>query len=197
LDADDYLLNTDALRSMVELADEKTADVVSANFKELKNKVLSDSLYFSRYTADKNVLLPQDYEIPWYFFRNIYRKSFLVENGISFPDYLRGQDAVFLAQVLSLVAQIYICPKDLYVYRLPTMEKIDSSRKRRDYIRHFIKVLSYLQDLKFYQTISRYERLIRPFLEDNIRYIPEVCQNIRQLKYFEHWLRNQERMQDV
>jgi glycosyltransferase involved in cell wall biosynthesis len=189
LDADDYLLNTETLRHMVELADKNKANVVSANFKELRDGVLADSLCFGRYVTGQDSLLPQDYEIPWYFFRNIYKRKFLLENKINFPDYLRGQDAVFLAKVLSLVERIYIYPEYLYVYRLPDTERINNNRKRQDYVRHFIDVLSCLQDLKFYATVSRYERLLRPFLTKYIHCIPETCQNTLQLKYFEHLLK--------
>ncbi|GBR74968.1 glycosyl transferase GTA-type super family, partial [Candidatus Termititenax aidoneus] len=123
VDADDFLLNTDTLQHMVELADENKVDVVSANLKEFKYGNLFGCSFFGSYAVGQNILLPENYEIPWYFFRNIYRRKFLLENKISFPDYRRGQDVVFLAKVLSLVKYIYVCAEDLYVYRVSDAEE--------------------------------------------------------------------------
>jgi regulator of replication initiation timing len=59
---------------------------------------------------------PKDYGIPWAFYKNIYKKSFLDENNVRFPPFKRGVDPVFLAKALAEASKIYTVPVDLYGY---------------------------------------------------------------------------------
>ncbi|MDR1996974.1 MAG: glycosyltransferase [Candidatus Margulisbacteria bacterium] len=195
--ADDYLLEPAALEKMVALAEENTAKMVCANFKNDENGELKDNRYVRRYSGKEKLLPPEDYDIPWYFFRSIYRKSFLIREQIWFPDYLVGEDVIFLARVLIKVGQIYILPLDFYAYRIAGENKINTKPKMLAYIKHFIAVSEILNEPGFYNMFSRYERwLYLAFLwyipgAEWFSYVREACDsNGVWIRYFEHFLMN-------
>ena len=117
LDADDFFMDADALEKMYSLGSLNNADMVTANIKhDLANE--GDFVPFGpfHYYTSNDVILPEQYGIPWSFYKNIFKREFLVENNIYFPDLLRGQDPVFLAEALTKVDKIYVAATDLYAY---------------------------------------------------------------------------------
>ena len=140
LDSDDIFLCKNALCDMYEVAFKNNADMVSANLKGITlNGEIVENNILNTYDK-KEVITANDYGIPWEFYKNIYKKSFLDENNIIFPDLLRGQDPVFLSKVLSNIDKIYTVAVDLYGYRYPkrrSLYKINNYQKRFDYIIQF------------------------------------------------------------
>ena len=95
LDADDFLMDNDALERVYEIAKSNDADMVSGNMKVVDvDNNFSPHKDLDYYTED-SVILPEEYGIPWGFYKIIYKKDFLMKNKIYFPDLLRGQDPVF------------------------------------------------------------------------------------------------------
>jgi hypothetical protein len=114
------------------------------------------------YFTDYGVIQPQDYGIPWSFYKNIFKTTFLRENGIEFPDLLRGQDPVFLAEVLAKVDEIYAVPSDVYAYYyISGANQCNTSKKRYDHMMHYKMVFDYLSDSRFdrIRHLFRYEML--------------------------------------
>jgi len=146
IDADDIFVDPDALEKMYELANLHDADMVCANLKELLPN--GDLIYNSNYTKNNyyefkktEKIPPKDYGVPWAFYKNIYKKTFLDENNIRFKDLIRGQDPVFLAEVLVNVSEIYGIPKVLYAYLFPVKGKpylkVNTYKKKLHYITHY------------------------------------------------------------
>jgi glycosyltransferase involved in cell wall biosynthesis len=196
LDADDYYINTNALECMFETGIEKNSIMVTANLKNVKDKKLVDN-YYCKKIENLGIILPEDYGMPWYFYRSIYKKKFLKDNNIIFPNYLRGQDPIFLAKVLSKIEAIDTVPIDFYAYRYIPIKnnttKCNTKQKKIDYISHYIDVFSILSNPKFYNMITEYENNLKKFLkkeikeENEIRYILEACDNnIFLFKFFEN-----------
>jgi glycosyltransferase involved in cell wall biosynthesis len=169
IDSDDYILNENALERMAKIAFDKNADVVSANMRVYQNGKLNKVQYFKYYTdiIEKGEILPEEYGIPWYHVKNIFKKSFLDENGIKFPEYLRGQDPVFLAKVLSKVDLIHMIPLDFYAYNSydsQNKNKMDTDEKIIGYIKHYIDVICILEDSKFIKVKMDYIENLGNFL---------------------------------
>ncbi len=173
VDSDDFILEETAYEKLYEFASRKQADMVSANLKVFREgdvlqnnseEITLTNSDFSGEIKDESVLSPLEYGVPCHFQKNIYKKSFLDKHTIRFPDYLRGQDHVFLTKVLVNVHLIHGYPLDFYAYKLPSSNKIDSPVKERDYIKHFHDVLNLLKSSGFEETYYQYEDRLNKFL---------------------------------
>jgi glycosyltransferase involved in cell wall biosynthesis len=56
--------------------------------------------------------------LPWSHYCYLIRKSLILDNAVAYPDYLRGQDPVFLAQLLVKAEKIVFVPFTVYRYRI-------------------------------------------------------------------------------
>ncbi|MGN1322339.1 MAG: glycosyltransferase [Methanosphaera sp.] len=191
LDADDKYIDTYSLEKMYEYGYKNNADIICGNLKRISsegklednfNYVEGNYAYFPEY--DK--LTPQDYGIPWAFYKNIYRKKFLDENNIRFPDLKRGQDPVFLADVLTKADVIYTVPVYLYGYNYSASgganSKVNSHDKKLDYLEHFKETFRILEDNGFYNISQKYkERLILYLQLQNNRTDKELIQLVHEV----------------
>ena len=121
LDADDIYVDNDALEKLYNEGAKNNADMVAGNLKRtnLKGDLMDNFNYNAgnyAYFSEVGVISPKDYGIPWAFYKNIYKRSFLNQYNIRFPPYKRGVDPVFLARVLVKVSKIHTVPVDLYGY---------------------------------------------------------------------------------
>ncbi|MDE4078780.1 glycosyltransferase [Methanosphaera sp. Vir-13MRS] len=191
LDADDKYIDPYSLKKMYEYGYKNNADIICGNLKRISsegklednfNYVEGNYAYFPEY--DK--LTPQDYGIPWAFYKNIYRKKFLDENNIRFPDLKRGQDPVFLADVLTKADVIYTVPVYLYGYNYSASgganSKVNSHDKKLDYLEHFKETFRILEDNGFYNISQKYkERLILYLQLQNNRTDKELIQLVHEV----------------
>ena len=178
LDSDDEYLNEDALQLMYETAIEKNADMVSANLKGINlDGTLENNRNLKRFKSE-GFITPEEYGIPYSFYKNIFKKSFLVKNNIIFPDLLRGQDPVFLAEILTLTDKIPTVPVDLYGFRYSAKSdllKMNTYRKRYDYIKHFKDTFDILTASGFNTMKRNYEKKLKDFIKAfHNRYTKEV-----------------------
>ena len=183
LDSDDFYIDKNSLFQMFSAAKKSDSDMISANLKIVEKGELVESLNCIN-REKKCIVLPEDYGFPWYFYRSIFKRKFLLENDIRFPHYLRGQDPIFLAEILTKIEYIEHIPIDFYAYRyiLNTKTKFNTKQKKIDYISHFIDVFRILNDLKFFKMYNEYETHLKNFLKHEISkeeksYIMEACNN--------------------
>lgn len=155
LDADDIFIDSDALERMYAIADENDADIVSANLQFVtKDYSLKENRHYERgdyaYFDSQGEISPEDYGIPYAFYKNIFKKEFLDSNEIVFPDLLRGQDPVFLAKAFASTDVIYTCPVDLYGYNYSVgggvNNKMNNYIKKKSYVQHFRDACDILAD---------------------------------------------------
>ncbi len=146
LDADDVFLDNHALEVMYNFAIDNNADITSANlqfiekdytFKENWHYINGDYMYFACY----DFISPKDYGIPYAFYKNIFKRDFIIKNEISFPDLIRGQDPIFLAEALASTNKIYTVPLNFYGYNYSigggVNVKINDFNKKYSYMQHF------------------------------------------------------------
>ena len=168
LDSDDYYADKTALEKMYDVAVKNNANMVSANIKSftVKGKLITnDNLEeFDEYKS----ISPEDYGIPYTFGKNLYRRSFMIENKFMFPEYSRGEDPVFLANVLGHVDKIYCVPVILMGIRAAKYHgllKIDTPEKKLGYIKHFKDTFDILEENKFYDMRDRYKEKLFDYIK--------------------------------
>ena len=153
LDSDDVFIDSRALEKLYETAIENDADMASGNIKLIDSNDELSSFTALEYCTEPKTINPEDYGIPWSFYKSIYKTDFLKSNNIEFPDLLRGQDPVFLAEALSKVDKVHMVPVDVYAYYyINGANQCDTARKRHDHMMHYRMVFDYLSDSKFDRT---------------------------------------------
>ena len=146
LDADDIYIDKNALETMYDTAVKNNADIVSANLQFVKKDYsLRKNHHYERgdyiFFDEFGTIAPDDYGIPYAFYKNIFRRDFLDKHEIMFPDLLRGQDPVFLAEAFTNTEKIYTCPVVLYGYNYSVggglNNKMNNYQKKKSYVQHF------------------------------------------------------------
>ena len=115
LDSDDYYYETDALEKMYIAAKENKANVCSA-YKMLKswdNKVEDSSFIFPKPKHSTWIIFAESQNI-FGFTNFLFRKNFLCDNDISFPERFYFEDPIFLLRVLSIAEKFLLIPSILY-----------------------------------------------------------------------------------
>ena len=162
LDADDFFIDEDCLEKLYHVASKNDALMVTGNIKLVDDKDEFSPFTYLEYYEDYKVIKPEEYGIPWSFYKNIYKTSFIQENNIIFPDLIRGQDPVFLAEILSKIDKIYAVPTDVYAYfYINGANQCNTHRKRYDHMMHYRMVFDYLSESRFDEIrhLFRYEMI--------------------------------------
>lgn len=164
LDSDDIYIDNISLEVMYGTAKLHDADIVSANLCSFTPKRY---LLNKRHNCHKNIcfddyceISPKDYGIPWSFYKNIFKREIIEKYHIRFPDLLRGQDPVFLAEFLSKVDKIYGVPITFYGYVLSPYgtNLLNTSIKKYHYFIHYKEVFAILDENDFEKTSKLYKR---------------------------------------
>lgn len=174
LDSDDIFIDKTALEQMYNVAIEDNASMISANLKVID---LNGELIINRNLrrfSEHEILKPGDYGIPYSFYKNIFKREFIIENDFKFPDLLRGQDPVFFAEILSKLDTFSTVPVDFYALRSAgnNFGKINSFRKKHDYIEHFRQVFEILENSGFDKLVDEYKQQLFYYLKS-----PENSEN--------------------
>lgn len=190
LDSDDIFLDEDALEKMYNSAKENNADMVCGNLKWINQDYTVDKYYDYvntkyAYAFKEEEKTTQEYGIPFAFYKNIFKKEFLNQHNIRFPNMRAGEDPIFMANVLTNTDKCYMVPVDLYGYNHSigggVNEKIDSYDKKYSYIIHFKEIFDIFKKNNFNSALSLYKNeFIRYYLiySDNMQ-DPEIIEIIR------------------
>ncbi len=166
LDADDFFIDEDALERLYEVANENNANMVSGNIKLVDGEGNYHPFKDMDYYNEDSKIKPEEYGIPWAFYKSIYKKDFLMENNIYFPDLIRGQDPVFLAEVLSKVDSIFTVNTDVYAYYyIDGADKCNTFQKRHAHIEHFKYIFNYFSDPKFKEVKEQFKYKMFVFID--------------------------------
>lgn len=167
LDSDDMFIDDTALEQMYNIAIRDNTNMVSANLKVID---LDGELIINKNLktfSQQEILKPEDYGIPYSFYKNIFKREFIIKNDFKFPDLLRGQDPVFLAEILSKLDKFSTVPVDFYALRSVgnNFGKINSFRKKHDYIEHFRQVFEILENSGFDNVADEYKQQLFYYLK--------------------------------
>ncbi len=205
LDADDFFIDNDALKRLYEVADKNYANMVSGNIKLVDSENNYHHFKDMDYYYEDSKIKPEEYGIPWAFYKSIYKKDFLMDNEIYFPDLIRGQDPVFLAEVLSKIDAVYTVNVDVYAYYyIDGADKCNTFEKRHAHIEHFKYIFDYFSNPKFKKVKEAFKYKLFIFIdmmglegaEDTLNSIRDVfsdnpslvkeCENFYYGKFFDN-----------
>ena len=161
LDSDDQMVDNDALNQLYTEAKKNNVDMVSGGIQFVDKGKISYEFSCFKPITELKLRSVGDYCLPWYFYKNIFKRSLLIENNIRFPDLLRGQDPIFLVEILSHLDNFLEVPVLYYSYVTPDYIKVDNSLKYYDYFVHYYLVFKLLMaDKKFKNAILRYSEIL-------------------------------------
>lgn len=178
LDADDIFIDERSLELLYDVANENDADMVCGNLKKMTHdRVLHDNPNCPEgnyYCFDEYCTIdPNEYGVPWAFYKNIYKRSFLNENNIRFRDLIRGQDPVFLADILANVDVVYGVPVDFYAYMFPVpgrpYSKVNTPTKKLHYITHYKDTFDIFEEAGLYPLSEQYKPKFIKYLNYSIK----------------------------
>ena len=150
LDSDDIFIEVDALERLYQVAHENDANMVSGNLIIWDGDKDFVPIKFMKYYDKEEIILPEDYGIPFSFTKAIFKRKFLTDNKIRFPLLTKGEDPVFLAEILSKLDCLYAVPVDVYAYRyIDGSVKYNSYKNYHDQVSHYKMVFDYMSDSKF------------------------------------------------
>ena len=176
LDADDIFVDKEALEKMYQFGIENDANMVGANLKRVSPKgVLEDNFNYKdgnyAFFSEFGIIPPNEYGVPWAFYKNIFKRDFLNKYNIRFPDLKRGQDPVLLAEVLVNLDKIATVPVDLYGYNYAVgggaNSKVNDYTKKYDFIKHYKDTFEILENAGFDAISNKYKKLLAIHLKLN------------------------------
>lgn len=182
LDADDIFIDENALEKMYDAAINNNSNIVSANLQFITNsyKIKDNPHYFrGDYNCfyDESEISPNDYGIPYAFYKNIFKKEFLDSNNIRFPDLLRGQDPVFLSEVFANTETIHTLPLNLYGYNYSigggVNKKVNNYEKKESYIKHFKLSCDILKEANLTEISNQYKTHFSKYLNWDVNNLDE------------------------
>lgn len=118
LDSDDCIYDQTALSRLYEKAVQKNANVCGGNclfFNRQENRIFQPTS--PEYVFQKEGFIEyKNYQFHYGFWRFLYKRSFLVENELFFPDLRRYQDPPFMISTLNRAGFFYVIPSIVYRY---------------------------------------------------------------------------------
>ncbi|WP_346661433.1 glycosyltransferase [uncultured Methanobrevibacter sp.] len=161
LDSDDYIVDKDAYRQLYFEAKKRNMDMVSGGIQFVNGNRISYEFKTFKPITELNFRKVEDYGVLWYFYKNMFKRDFIISNHIKFPDLLRGQDPVFLCEFLSRLDKFLEVPVLYYSYNAPSESKLNNSSKYHDYFLHFYQVfLLLIPQKKFSKLILEYAKIL-------------------------------------
>jgi len=123
LDSDD-LLAQDALSLMVEIAEEKNADIIVGNMAVLMDEgyeltSYTNGLFINWQQIDEENLrcLPANLYAAGSVCHKLFRRELLMEEGIRFPEGIYWEDNAFSMEAWIVSKRIFACPEVIYLQR--------------------------------------------------------------------------------
>lgn len=135
MDADDFYPSKDTLKHLYAACKKYGTLISGGSLNQYRDgQLIKDSTKFERgYTFKKSCKMTfEEYQFDYGYWRFIYNRQFLVEQGIVFPDYLRQQDPPFFLKAMITAGEFYALEEPTYVYRLDHKNITWNERKASD-----------------------------------------------------------------
>lgn len=124
LDVDDQFAADNTLERLYYCAAENEANVCGGSF-----VWEGASSHEEKYTFQQAGFIPyEEYQYDFGFYRYIYKRAFLLDHNIRFPQYRIYEDPVFFLQVMVAAQRFYAIAEPVYVYTGPHQTELDASR---------------------------------------------------------------------
>jgi glycosyltransferase involved in cell wall biosynthesis len=169
LDPDDYYAD-DACSCLYEKIENNTYDLIAGYYSEIKNdgSLINEKAKNYEQFEERSFSIEHQYEIVLRmqnaFWSKIYKRSIILDNNISFPIKIPGQDTVFLCRYLLCCENIYYINKKIVFYRLREKNNLSISNQC---------------SLEFFDGIQTCYKMIFDIMVENKKpeYIPNVLES--------------------
>ncbi|MDR3084348.1 MAG: bifunctional glycosyltransferase family 2 protein/CDP-glycerol:glycerophosphate glycerophosphotransferase, partial [Streptomyces sp.] len=143
LDSDDTL-EPNACRNLLEAADRTGADLVSGRCVRVHTDSRHEKrihwypwLYRATRTVESIAELPDLFVFDTLSTNKCYRRTFLVENGLTFPRGIHYEDLLFSAEAYLAAGRITLIPHTVYFWNVAEKTEVKSISNRRHEINNF------------------------------------------------------------
>ncbi len=137
MDGDDYYADRFSVEKLYDAVSTNMVDVCFGNMLRLyKGRVVTKFEHSRRFSnfAYEGIIRTDAFAYPFIHVLCIYKKDFLINNKIVYPDKKRGQDAVFCSEVLKCTSEIYHINSPIYVHRITESKRVLQYEKAVDYV---------------------------------------------------------------
>lgn len=172
LDSDDCWVNEDVLEKLYVISKKYNANICKAKLFSKSDKIVklieetsSDKIGYTNY---KNI------KSGFYFYSYLYRREFLVNNGIFFPNLYIYEDPSFLLKAIVKSERILCTDIDYYVYNTKHQREIIRNEKQTiDYLKGLELCLRITSEFKLVDIHNNtYQELACQASDDFVRCIP-------------------------
>ena len=135
MNSDDLYPENTTMEKLYKSAKENNVYISGGSLYQLRDSQLitDPSKFDSGYTFLESKLMSfSEYQFDYGYWRFIFNRSFLINNNLEFPDYLRGQDPPFFVRAMILAGKFYSLKDATYVYRLSHKTIKWTERKLQD-----------------------------------------------------------------
>lgn len=140
LDGDDFYYKPDVLKKLYLKAIDNQVDICGGSVVNYRSGVFtSEGLRKGMVFQKEEKIQYINYPVYYGFWRFIYKRQFLIDNKILFPDYRRNQDPLFFVKAMLIAKEFYAIPDKCYCYRKEHKEEkftvrkvIDNAKGMRD-----------------------------------------------------------------
>lgn len=187
-DPDDFYPSPAVIRSLYEAAVKNGVMVAGGSFSRYNDKTGAittefDGMY-EGYAFDKDCLIEyKDYQFDYGFHRFLFKRAFLLDNAILFPEYMRYQDPPFLVKALNAAGSFYAISGVVYRYRKNHTTVKWTAEKAYDLTQALADILSYSSANGLWNlhalTVSRINLEHRKILVDyasDLRVLTKLCE---------------------
>lgn len=194
MDSDDFYPSRHTLENMYTKACKYNVNICGGSLNQLKEgKIITDpKLFEDGYTFVKEGIISyKDYQFDYGYWRFIYKRQFLRENQLYFPDYLRGQDPPFFIKAMATAQQFYALREATYVYRVSHKNIQWTERKAQDVAKGLMDCLNLAETQNYDELYFRLsKRVINPYISNIFKLFIEeddtkrlLCRMINNLNY--------------
>ena len=149
MDADDYYLDTSCLRKMIEVCEKTDIPICGSYRMIVKDKeVYSDGVWRKEFEGILEAKKFQyiDYQYDYNYQSYIFKKNFLDEHLLRFPDLRRYQDPPFFMKAMWYASEFMVLPIEMYAYRARTVPMKYSFRQANDTLKGILHNLKFAKE---------------------------------------------------
>ena len=146
MDSDDYYPDTQTLEHLYDIVTKSEVKVAGGRVLIEKDEILEAPAWkFKNYLElfKNKVATFRDYQISWGYWCFIYKKDFLINNKLFFPNYLRYQDPPWFVKTLDKAKIFYATEKITYIHREKNSVTTWNNKQIQDYFSGIADLLEY------------------------------------------------------
>lgn len=185
IDADDFILDADALERMYEAGCRENVGVVGSLRGIEQDGVISPVALHRKDLEghpEGRRMSYEEYQYDYHWLSYIYKRSLLADHGIVFPDYRRFQDPPFFVRAMIASGEFYVVPVEYYCYHSAHENYHFNARKVQDIIKGVTDILEMSRQAGLKKLHTQVvDRLDGSFFWDIVEQLAEGEETVRTL----------------